>query len=204
VGRKTRSIPPAIRRALNSRDGGCRFPGCTHQRYLDAHHIEHWADGGDTKLSNLVTLCRFHHRLVHEGQITVEAQDRGGWRFLHPDGRHFEIIRCTAPDPYHGEELEHAHSELGIHIDPDTAATRWRGERMDYDLGVWVLSQQAAGARDVRGDEADDSTSAFADDFADVSTDESADVSAETFDGAQWHSQDELDYRPWWKDIVHT
>jgi hypothetical protein len=75
---------------------------------------------------------------------------------------------------------------------------------MDYDLGVWVLSQQAAGARDVRGDEADDSTSAFADDFADVSTDESADVSAETFDGAQWHSQDELDYRPWWKDIVHT
>jgi hypothetical protein len=204
VGRKTRSIPPAIRRALNSRDRGCRFPGCTHQRYLDAHHIEHWADGGDTKLSNLVTLCRFHHRLVHEGQITVEAQDRGGWRFLHPDGRHFEIIRCTAPDPYHGEELEHAHSELGIHIDPDTAATRWRGERMDYDLGVWVLSQQAAGARDVRGDEADDSTSAFADDFADVSTDESADVSAETFDGAQWHSQDELDYRPWWKDIVHT
>ena len=58
VGRKTRSIPPAIRRALRSRDAGCRFPGCTHQRYVDAHHIEHWADGGETKLSNLVTLCR--------------------------------------------------------------------------------------------------------------------------------------------------
>ena len=63
VGRKTRSIPPAIRRALNTRDGGCRFPGCTHQRYVDAHHIEHWAEGGETKLSNLVTLCRLHHRL---------------------------------------------------------------------------------------------------------------------------------------------
>src|SRR5882672_9376604 len=68
VGRKTRSIPAAIRRALNTRDGGCRFPGCTHQRYVDAHHIEHWADGGETKLSNLVTLCRLHHRLVHEAR----------------------------------------------------------------------------------------------------------------------------------------
>ena len=72
-GRKTRTIPPAIRRALNSRDGGCRFPGCTHQRYVDAHHIEHWADGGETKLSNLVTLCRLHHRLVHEGEILIET-----------------------------------------------------------------------------------------------------------------------------------
>src|SRR6202789_1414154 len=155
VGRKTRSIPPAIRRALNSRDGGCRFPGCTHQRYLDAHHIEHWADGGDTKLSNLVTLCRFHHRLVHEGQITVEVQHGGGWRFLHPDGRHFEIIRCTAADPYHWENLAHAHTELGIHIDPDTAATRWRGERMDYELGVWVLCQPHAGAWDFDADGGD-------------------------------------------------
>ncbi|MHB8476836.1 MAG: HNH endonuclease signature motif containing protein [Steroidobacteraceae bacterium] len=60
--RKTRSIPSSIRRALNSRDGGCSFPGCTHQRYVDAHHIEHWAEGGETKLANLVTLCRLHHR----------------------------------------------------------------------------------------------------------------------------------------------
>jgi hypothetical protein len=81
--------------------------------------------------------------------------------------------------------LEHTHSALGIHIDPDTAATRWRGERMDYDLGVWVLSQPHAGARG-------------------FDTDGGADVSAETFDGAQWQSEGELDYRPWWKDIVHT
>ncbi len=147
VGRKTRGIPPAIRRALNTRDGGCRFPGCTHQRYVDAHHIEHWADGGETKLSNLVTLCRLHHRLVHEGQINVETLADGGWRFLHPDGRHFEVIRDTPPDSYDGEDLEHRHAELGIHIDSDTAATRWRGERMDYELGVWVLCQQAKRAR---------------------------------------------------------
>lgn len=71
VGRKTRSIPPSLRRALNARDGGCRFPGCTHKRYVDAHHIEHWAHGGETKASNLVTLCKAHHRAVHEGRIVV-------------------------------------------------------------------------------------------------------------------------------------
>jgi len=151
VGRKTRSIPAAIRRALNTRDGGCRFPGCTHQRYVDAHHIEHWADGGETKLSNLVTLCRLHHRLVHEGEITVEAVTGGGWRFLHPDGRHFEVIRCSKTVDYDCDDLEYAHAELGIRIDSDTAATRWRGERMDYDLGVWVLCNQAARARSRAG-----------------------------------------------------
>ena len=146
VGRKTRTIPPAIRRALNTRDGGCRFPGCTHQRYVDAHHIEHWANGGETKLSNLVTLCRLHHRLVHEGEITIESMDGGGWRFLHPDGRHFEVIRYSGP-AYNWDDLGATHAELGIHIDGNTAATRWRGERMDYELGVWVLCQQAARGR---------------------------------------------------------
>ena len=72
VGRKTRSIPPAIRRALNARDRGCRFPGCTHARYLDAHHVEHWARGGATKLPNLIALCRYHHRRVHEDGVTIE------------------------------------------------------------------------------------------------------------------------------------
>jgi hypothetical protein len=150
VGRKTRSIPPAIRRALRTRDAGCRFPGCTHQRYVDAHHIEHWADGGETKLSNLVTLCRLHHRLVHEGQIRIETPSSGGWRFVHPDGRHYELIHRTPPAAYTGDELAHTHAELGIHINRNTAATRWRGERMDYELGVWVLCQQAARARRIR------------------------------------------------------
>ena len=62
VGRRTRTIPPALRRALDARDKGCRYPGCTHRRYVDGHHVRHWADGGETKLSNLVSLCRFHHR----------------------------------------------------------------------------------------------------------------------------------------------
>src|SRR6202789_4137039 len=87
VGRRTRSIPPSIRRALRSRDEtGCQFPGCTYDKYLDAHHIAHWAEGGKTELSNLVTLCRWHHRLVHEGGIKVQARPRGGWRFVKADG----------------------------------------------------------------------------------------------------------------------
>jgi len=162
VGRKTRTIPAAIRRALNSRDGGCRFPGCTYSRYVDAHHIKHWADGGETKLSNLVTLCRLHHRLVHEGEILIETLPGGGWRFVHPDGRHFELIRrsraasCEGGEPdegsgsYEANGLERTHAALGLHIDPRTAATRWRGERMDYELGVWVLCDRAERARRAR------------------------------------------------------
>ena len=88
VGRKTRSIPPAIRRALRSRDAGCRFPGCTHTRFLDGHHIRHWADGGETKLSNLVMLCRFHHRQVHEGRVDVRMLDDGALRFTGTRGQH--------------------------------------------------------------------------------------------------------------------
>ena len=73
VGRRTRTIPPAIRRALRARDRGCTFPGCTHTRFLDGHHVQHWADGGETKLSNLVSLCRLcrrrHNRHYAEHRI---------------------------------------------------------------------------------------------------------------------------------------
>ena len=166
VGRKTRSIPPAIRRALNARDAGCCFPGCTYKRFLDAHHIEHWADGGETKLSNLVTLCRWHHRLVHEGEIVIEKNfaDRG-WRFARPNGEEYRLMSYDDQAPeYQWTDLKRAHIHRGIEIDRNTAVTRWRGERMDYDLGVSVLCNQAERARRPRSGEAPD-------------------VSAETFDG---------------------
>ena len=85
VGRKTRIIPSAIRRALLFRDGGCRFPGCTHRRALDAHHIEHWGAGGATAKDNLVLLCAAHHRAVHEGGFQVSRAD-GRIHFARPDG----------------------------------------------------------------------------------------------------------------------
>ncbi len=127
VGRKTRSIPPAIRRALNVRDSGCCFPGCTHKRYVDAHHVDHWADGGATKLSNLVTLCRPHHRLLHEGGMTVEARAGGGWCFRRLDGREFELVYRQPLPERKWTMVPLANAMLGIHIDSNTAATRWRG-----------------------------------------------------------------------------
>jgi Domain of unknown function (DUF222)/HNH endonuclease len=87
AGRRTRAISPAMRRALYSRDRGCRYPGCTHTRFTDGHHIRHWADGGETKLSNLVSLCSFHHRLVHEGGCTVRHTDDGAFVFANARGK---------------------------------------------------------------------------------------------------------------------
>jgi len=140
VGRKTRSIPPALRRALNSRDRGCVFPGCTHRRYVDGHHIQHWADGGATRLSNLVTLCRFHHRAVHEGGIRIERLDDGAWRFILANGE--SRLSCA---PWRTlplgswTHLAAVHREAGIRIDARTAATRWRGERMDHGQAIDAL-----------------------------------------------------------------
>ena len=86
VGRKTRTIPPALRRALEARDRGCRFPGCG-LRFTEAHHVKHWADGGETKLGNLVLFCRFHHRLVHEEGYTVHFPRGERPYFLDPKMR---------------------------------------------------------------------------------------------------------------------
>jgi len=71
VGRKSRIVPERIRRALRERDGVCQYPGCQESEYVDAHHIQHWADGGETRLNNLVTLCRFHHRQLHRGCFDI-------------------------------------------------------------------------------------------------------------------------------------
>jgi hypothetical protein len=144
VGRKTRSIPPAIRRALNARDRGCRFPGCSNARYVDAHHIHHWSQGGETKLSNLLQLCRFHHRQVHEGRVVIQRLDDGAIRFLRPDGQSFDSVAPDHTRPLcDWQQLPAVHGQQGIRIDKTTATTRWRGEKMDYGLAIEVLFQQA-------------------------------------------------------------
>lgn len=86
VGRKQRVVTTAIRRALLARDGGCAFPGCSHTRFLDAHHIEHWADNGETSLDNTVLLCGAHHKMVHEGGYTISKADDSRPIFTRPDG----------------------------------------------------------------------------------------------------------------------
>ncbi|MEO8017695.1 MAG: DUF222 domain-containing protein [Pseudomonadota bacterium] len=92
VGRKTRTISAPLRRLLDARDKGCRFPGCANSRYIDAHHIEHWANGGETKPSNLLSLCRFHHRAVHEGGIRIEVLDDGALRFVKANGNSVDSV----------------------------------------------------------------------------------------------------------------
>lgn len=89
LGRKTRILPAPLRRAVVVRDRGCRFPGCDRpSSWSDAHHVKHWADGGETGLSNLVLLCRPHHRAIHRG-FGVEMID-GGPVFSRPDGSPLE------------------------------------------------------------------------------------------------------------------
>lgn len=90
VGRKQRTISTAIKRALMARDRSCTFPGCRHERFLQAHHVRHWATGGETSLSNLLLVCSTHHKLVHEGGFGIRSHADGGWYFVRPDGRPVE------------------------------------------------------------------------------------------------------------------
>jgi len=140
IGRKTRTIPPSTRRALQRRDHGCRFPGCTSTHFVDAHHIRHWADGGETNMGNLVLLCRRHHRLVHEGGFGVRRSADGRISFSDPQGRHLPDAGETR---FRGNvfRLFAQNTRHGIRISPQTGACRWQGERMDDDLAVLGMLQ---------------------------------------------------------------
>jgi hypothetical protein len=151
IGRKTRSIPPALSRALRARDGGCRFPGCDRTRFTEGHHVKHWADGGETKLANLVTLCGFHHRLVHEGGYALKLTDDGLFVFTRPDGRRVEdngaqcfrgnISPPSAPYPGFEETLRlyMLNREARLSITAQTGRCQWRGETMDYSQAIEAM-----------------------------------------------------------------
>jgi hypothetical protein len=87
VGRKQRVVSTKLKRALWSRDRGCTFPGCRNRLYVDAHHVEHWTQGGETDIGNLMLLCSYHHRLVHEGGFTIRRDRDDRPYFVRPDGR---------------------------------------------------------------------------------------------------------------------
>ena len=136
VGRKTRIVSAPLRRLLTARDKGCCFPGCANARYIDMHHIKHWANGGETKPSNLVSLCRFHHRAVHEEGFEVRVLDDGALRFVRPNGEAVESVTTQpAGDP-------------GA-LRAGKFATCWRGDRMNMDLAVDLLIQKSQMGRDV-------------------------------------------------------
>jgi HNH endonuclease len=139
VGRKTRSIPLPLKRALIARDGGCRFPGCDRTRYTAGHHIEHWADGGETKLSNLLTLCSFHHRLIHEGGFGLVMTDDGVPVFTRPDGRRIPERGESFSGNSSVAALEAQNRAHGLEIDANTARCRWIGESCDYNQAIeWM------------------------------------------------------------------
>ena len=141
IGRKSRAIPPAIRRALRFRDSGCRFPGCTNTRFVDGHHIRHWADGGETSLENLVLLCRRHHRLVHEGGFNCERTTGGKIEFRSPVGRDLHessaLPKCSRND----NVIDWIQfNNPGSNIDAQTCVPQWyAGENIDWCLAVGSL-----------------------------------------------------------------
>lgn len=139
VGARTRTVPPALRRALHHRDQGCRFPGCQ-SRLGQGHHIRHWANGGPTTLSNLVMLCRRHHRAVHEEGFRLDRADSGDLEFYWPNGRPLPVVPQPAVAPIDPvAELRTANGSSGRHIDPNTSTPSWLGERLDLAYAIDVL-----------------------------------------------------------------
>src|SRR5436190_142892 len=139
IGTRARTVSPALRRALQHRDHGCRFPGCG-LRFAEGHHVRHWAHGGPTTLSNLALLCQRHHRAVHEEGYQVARQPDGALEFRRPDGRVLPDVP-PAPvvpvDPVHA--LRAANVGHGLHIDARTACAGWRGERLNVGWAIDVL-----------------------------------------------------------------
>jgi hypothetical protein len=141
LGRKRRTVSPPLRRALNARDRGCRFPGCERTRFVDAHHIRHWSRGGATNLENLVSLCRRHHRLVHERGYTLSLDDRGRPRFQNQHGIAIPDVPPRAP-PSSAEALRDQHRRRRLTIDAATCRNG-TGDRMDLSLAVDAISSIA-------------------------------------------------------------
>ncbi len=139
IGARTRTIPPALRRALHHRDRGCRFPGCGRPVAV-GHHIRHWAQGGPTTLSNLALLCRWHHRAVHEDGYQVDLAPDGTLRFRRPDGRLLPDVPppvAVPADPV--QALRARHDTQGLRLHARTACPLWLGERLDLGWAIDVL-----------------------------------------------------------------
>jgi 5-methylcytosine-specific restriction endonuclease McrA len=165
VGRRTRTIPPALRRALQARDRGCSFPGCG-LRHVQGHHIgfarpgrrgpspatpggvhiHHWANGGPTRLDNLALLCRRHHRAVHEEGYRVERDTGGTLSFSTPTERPIPVVPAPPAVPRDPTDaLVATHRARGLAIDARTACPSWLGERLDLGWAIGVLHPAASG-----------------------------------------------------------
>ena len=137
VGRRRRKPTAALRRAVRERDGyRCRYPGCESRR-VDLHHVRYWRNGGETKLANLISLCRRHHTQVHEHGYLIAAAAGGGFTFFNPDGN---PVPASPALPGTTGSIEDCHdAEIG----PDTIVPAWYGERLDLDYAIAVCFANA-------------------------------------------------------------
>ena len=139
LGRRRRVVSPRLRHALEIRDRTCGFPGCHRQGSLDAHHLIHWADGGPTDPDNLVMVCGFHHRRIHEGGYTLHRHPDGRLTATAPNGRHLDNQPAPAPAI---EPLEHLHHHLGLDIGPHTNESWWEGRGPDISVLIEYFDQR--------------------------------------------------------------
>src|SRR5438105_9765912 len=152
VGARTRTIPPALRRALEHRDQGCRFPGC-HGRFTQGHHLRHWAHGGPTTLSNLALLCRRHHRAVHEEGYQVARLPDGILQFRRPNGHPLPEVPPAAAVPEDPvEALRARHDAQGLRVTARTGCPSWLGEGLNVGWAIDVLHPLAVSARPCRAE----------------------------------------------------
>jgi hypothetical protein len=137
VGRRMRGPSAAMRKGMEARDKGCRFPGCEQVRHVQPHHVHHWTRGGETRLSNLMSLCRFHHWLMHEGGYTMTMVD-GRPEFRDRAGK----LVVTVPDPVRLTRSVHElNAAKGLRIDAETCVSLWEGDAMDYSNCLDAIAQ---------------------------------------------------------------
>jgi hypothetical protein len=134
----------AVRRALQHRDRGCRFPGCG-LRIGEGHHVRHWVQGGPTTLENLALLCRRHHRAVHQEGYRLERLVEGALRLRRPDGRALPEVPPPAAVPADPVGAIRArHTSQGLRIDARSGCPGWLGERLDVAWAIDVPHPRAA------------------------------------------------------------
>lgn len=144
IGRRSRTVPFWLRRALKHRDGGCRFPGCDRTRHVDAHHVVHWAEGGETSLENLVLLCRHHHRQIHEGRFHVRPAGDGDFVFDTSDGRPMPSAFPRKPGACRA--IVRMNVQRGLELDGESGSiARGYSARPDYSGSVAALWRETHG-----------------------------------------------------------
>ncbi len=118
------------------RDHGCAFPGCSHSRFLHAHHVEHWLHGGETSLDNLTMLCSRHHHLVHEGGWTISADSDGAFTFHSPLGKPLAAVPPRESVENSLVWLRDWAEERNLDLGPEVNRPLGDGKKPDYALAV--------------------------------------------------------------------